>query len=315
MKAVSEIVDGVSTNLLFFDSRRSLEAFVEEQKQSNGVNRERFSINDTRRQADFDSDWYGTPVAKSFEDIKNHSNFLGRELYQSQKNKLSSMLRKSESLGQMQDVPSKKLKFNDLGLGVFCFPRAAVALRKHKRPDKTIKIVSDVRDVYAYFPNVENSVKTISLYQFIGGNANVTANELQYCGIATMAISEYLIENGYDVEINLIIGSFSNSVVCSSCVKVKSVSDELNINDLMLLSSDPRWFRYKGFKNIIANFNYFGERIDSQLGRIDTIVPYCVKLIEKHRQTDVLPIILKHTYSEAAVLQEVNRVLGIVKNS
>lgn len=315
MKAVSEIVDGVSTNLLFFDNRRSFEDFLNEIKII-GHNKSRFDNIDNRAKMFFNNvERFGSPQAKSYNDIINHSEFLGLEIYREQKEKIRSILKKSESLGQIQEIPNKKLKFNDLGLGVFCFPRAAVALRKHKRPDETIKIVSDVRDVYAYFPKSEDDKTAIVLYVFAGATAAYSGNEMLYNGIVVSAISEYLIENGYDVEVNVVINSYDNKASCGISIKVKSVTEDFNKNDLMLLTSDPRFYRFKGFKAQVAAFSFFDKKIDSDGGSSSLAMNYTTKLISKLKKTDAFPIIVNRCYSEHDVMKEVNRVLGIVKNS
>lgn len=314
MKAVSEIIDGVSTNLLFFDNRRSFDEFVSNSSgQSLNSAIRKNELDEQKR--DYATNFYGAPAAKSFEELSNHNAFLGQKVYREQKQKIKNLLRKAEKLGQIQEIPNKKLKFNDLGLGVFCFPRAAVALRNHKRPDGTIKKVSDVRDIYAYFPNSDDDRKTISLYQLVAHAAEIDSNQIIYNGIVTGVISEYLVENGYDVEVYAAYGAFYDNENCGSVVKIKSATDEININNLMLLVSDPRYYRTKGFLTIIESFSYFRKRIDSSMGGATVFKNEAKKLIEKHRKTDAFPIVIRSCTSEESVLAEVNRVLGIVSKT
>lgn len=314
MKAVSELIDGVSTNLLFFDNRRSFEEFALNPLNSD-FNSDVFKEKVSYFRNNFTNIFFGSPPAKSFEELMNHNSFLGEEIYLEQKQKVKKMLRKIENLGQLQEIPNKKLKFNDLGLGVFCFPRAAVALRKHKRPNGDIKIVSDVRDVYAYFPKSNDDNKLITLYQIVAHSASTDASKILYNGITTGLITEYLIENGFDVEVFAVFGSFHNKVNCGSVVKVKNATDEMSINSLMLLISDPRYYRTKVFFSVISSFSYFFRNISDGLGEPKPFENAAKIFIEQYRKTDTSPIVVRSCTNEQSVLAEINRILGIVKNA
>jgi len=68
--------------------------------------------------------------------------------------------------------------------------------------------------------------------------------------------------------LNVLLGTAHSDQISMGIIKVKRFEDRLDKNQLLLLSSDPRYFRYRGFKALIALTNYFGLTIPTSLGRI-----------------------------------------------
>jgi hypothetical protein len=101
-----------------------------------------------------------------------------------------------------------------------------------------------------------------------GANANIEGDQLLYVGLACAELVEFLELRGISVEVNVLLGTSFSNQVAMACVRVKRFQDKLDKNQLLLISSDPRYFRYRGFKSLVALSNYFGLTIPSGLGSI-----------------------------------------------
>ena len=101
-----------------------------------------------------------------------------------------------------------------------------------------------------------------------GGNANVKGNEMLYVGLACSELIEFLELRGVAVEVNILLGTSFAEQVSMAVIRVKRFQDQADKNQLLLMSSDPRYFRYRGFKSLVALSNHFQLNIPSSLGRI-----------------------------------------------
>lgn len=323
MKVIIQKLGRTKISALAHESRRMFESFVEQQSQKASYNNKvRLDTNLYRVETQYsDTERYGEPQAQSPKDILEHTKFLAMDKYAEIKREVSKVLRKAEQLNQINDVPKKKTEYNDLGLGVFTFSRAAMSLRKLYKDGKPVllpngkpKIVSDVRKVYAYRPVVNQEKDSVKLYILAGGSIKVKGTEMIYTGMGAIMIAEYLVENGYDVEINSIIMTGANSSQYGHIVKLKSYENDINVNDLLLTTASPRWFRYKGFKGIITSYDFFGKSCPDDLGfpvDFDTASVF-VEQLNKDSSTGLL---LKRTFSKQGVIDEVNRVLNQIKKA
>ncbi len=73
---------------------------------------------------------------------------------------------------------------------------------------------------------------------------------------------------GVPVEINVMLGSSYRGSVKVNVVRVKRFQDKLDVNQLLLMSSDSRYYRFRGFKALIAIADYFGLSIAADLGAV-----------------------------------------------
>ncbi len=229
------------------------------------------------------NDWYGTPHIKSMEELVHHDHFLGMHLLKVIQPKIKKRLERYLALVEDQVLPKPKLAYNDKGLGVFSFDRAAMGLFRmqptvaHTKMQKNIsqmKIELDrdnkttiVKKVYAQIKDKASSFPSLQLYITAGANANIKGDQLLYIGLACAELVEFMELRGIAVEVNIIFETYFEGHYPIAIVRLKRYEDPLDKNQLLLLSSDPRYFRYRGFKALIALSNYFGLTILPGLGR------------------------------------------------
>ena len=241
-------------------------------------------VQSTSQNLNSGTDWYGTPTPKDVKELEEHRTFLGMKLAQKIQPQIKEKL--ATYLDYLQDsvLPKPKMAYNDRGLGVFSFERAAMAMYKDfpvntQTPVSTAvsqmnielrnhQISTSVKSVYAYFQDKQMSYPSMQLYIMAGANANVKGDQLLYVGLACAELVDFLELRGISVEVNVLLGTSFSNQVAMACVRVKRFQDRLDKNQLLLVSSDPRYFRYRGFKSLVALSNYFGLTIPSGLGSI-----------------------------------------------
>ena len=278
-------------NYLLFDSIVAFNEFVDfEATQLRAINQRRWDsvIKSSENIITKKSDWLGSPAPKSILELEEHRSFLGmplvKEIQPKIKDKLSEYLRHIDTTV----LPKPKIAYNDRGLGVFSFERAAMGLYKsfplntQTTIDTSVSqmnielrnynIQTSVKSVYAYFKDRNTSYPSLQLYILAGANSNVKGNDLLYVGLACSELVEFMELRGISVEVNVLIGTTFSEQTCFSVVRVKRFQDKLDKNQLLLISSDPRYFRYRGFKALIAMSNYFGLNIPAGLGSMSKIM-------------------------------------------
>ena len=238
----------------------------------------------TRIRISSNSDWYGTPSPKNIEELEAHRTFLGMPLIKKIQPKIKDTLERYMVALENTILPMPKIAYNARGLGVFSFDRAAMGMYKNypvnlRTPiDTSISQMgialdkyaaqTSVKNVYAHFQDKEQSYPSLQLFIMSGANGEIKGNALLYVGLACAELVEFMELRGVSVEVNILMGtSFRNQVVLSQ-VRLKRYQDKLDKNQLLLMSSDPRYFRYRGFKSLIAMSDYLGLTIPSNLGRI-----------------------------------------------
>jgi hypothetical protein len=239
----------------------------------------------TERKIERDREWYGSPGPKQVSDLEEHKIFLGMHLIKKVQPKIKDKLEKYMRYLDSVVMPKPKLAYNNKGLGIFSFDRAAMGL--HRAPkinlstpiDKTLtqlnielgrdNLQTSMKDVYAYFQNRNTSNPSLRLYIMAGANAGVKGNDLLYVGLACAELVAFMEERNVGVEVNILLGSYDAGKVCMSIIRVKRFQDKLDKNQLLLMSSDPRYFRYRGFKGIIATYNRLGFVTPNGLGSIE----------------------------------------------
>lgn len=315
-------------NYLLFESVSKFHDFVNHEitkldahnrTQFNSVNREA-KVEITVR-----PDWYGHPVPSSITELDEHTAFLGIKLRQQLKPKIEKHLSEYLKYLDASVMPKPTVGYNDRGLGMFSFDRAAMGLYRHEKIalgtpiEKTAtqinielgrdQLNTNVKEVYAFFKNKNNSYLSIRLYLMAGANANVKGDDILYVGLTCAELVEFLEVRGVPVEVNVILGTSHNFQVCLACVTVKKFSEKIDINQLLLLSSDPRYFRYRGFKALIAISNYFGLQIPSGLGRIEKNMGD--QFVQAY---DPKGFVFEQSYSLGSAAFEVRRVVETYQN-
>jgi len=195
-------------------------------------------------------------------------------------------------------IKKKKLLFNDRGLGVFSFDRAAMGLKrvpvfyskKHNRNvpynevqqngnkfiytkdnsplKKSEKISSSNKKVFAYFPEIDKNEKAIDIYFSGEAPSKATPEQMIYCGIPAIIIAEMLIKAGYKVRISAIFGSKTRdkTKTLSAIVPVKDFNRPIDVNQLLIIASDATFNRTEGFLISVHLFDYFNLTCPDDLG-------------------------------------------------
>jgi hypothetical protein len=239
----------------------------------------------TIREIQRNSDWYGMPKPNGIAELEDHKAFLGMHLIKKIQPKIRKHLEKYLQYLDTEVMPKPKISYNDKGLGIFSFDRAAMGLFKSTKIqlstplDKTATqlnieigrtdLHTSMKDVYAYFENRNTSRPSLRLYIMAGANAGTAGDKLLYIGLACAELVEFMEMRNVGVEVNVLLGSAYDGKVCMGVIRVKRFQDKLDKNQLLLMSSDPRYFRYRGFKALIAMSNRFGYVIDDGLGSME----------------------------------------------
>lgn len=310
-------------NYLLFDSVFALNAFVDaEIMQLSSSNQSRWDMvmQSTSQNLKSGTDWYGTPTPKNIEELEAHHTFLGMPLVEKIqpkiKDKLAAYLKHLEN----NVLPKPKMSYNDRGLGVFSFDRAAMALFEQfpvstgSPIDTSVsqmnielrnkQIQTSVKSVYAYFQDKQQSYPSLKLYIMAGANAHVKGDNLLYVGLACAELVQFMELRGISVEVNVMLGTSFRNQVTMGCVRVKRFQDVLDKNQLLLLSSDPRYFRYRGFKALVAISNYFGLTIPSGLGTINAAMGTAFA-----KAVNPKGFVFEQSYSMDSAVKEVSKII------
>ncbi|WP_025663316.1 DUF7192 family protein [Aquimarina megaterium] len=315
-----------TTYYSFFDSVQVFNDFVDIQSASlNENNRgvlkrmnERITTSIRRG-----STWYGSPSPKNVSELNTHRYFLGMELLRTIQPKIKDKLAEYIKLMDSQILSKPKVAYNDRGLGVFSFDRAAMGLYRlqpsaSKNPvENTISQLqieldtsnktTAVKSVFAYFKDRKSSYPALRLYLMAGGNARVEGDALLYVGLACAELVEFMEIRGVAVEVNALLGTSFNSSVAMSVIRIKRFQDRLDKNQLLLMTSDPRYFRYRGFKSLIALSDHFGLNIPDGLGSLKENMgkDFVKEITEKQDRYAVF----EQSYSIDAAINEVTQII------
>jgi hypothetical protein len=229
-------------------------------------------------------DWFGVPVPKSTSELESHNSFLGMHLLKEIRPKLQDKLSEYLEYLAQSELPKPTIAYNDRGLGVFSFDRAAMGMYKIHTINRSTPIQENitklnielgkkqlqtsVKSVYAYFKHKQNSYPSLQLYVMAGANSHVKGNNILFVGLACAELVTFMEQRGISVEVNVLLGSHFRGQTTLGQIRVKRYQDRLDTNQLLLISSDPRYFRYRGFKALIVMANYFGYKIPEGLGRL-----------------------------------------------
>lgn len=295
---------------LTFDSLNAFHGFMDTHRLKPS-NRERWqgTKRSAQRHISSGSDWYGLPTPKSVEQLENHRDFIGMHLLDATRARLEKRMRGFMQYFEENEIPQRKIAYNSMGLGVFSFARASIGLHKVPKPDGGTKIVTSVKDVYAHFDRKDVADKTVKVFVAAGAPANIKGEQMLYVGIGMMLLVELFEKMGVGIEINVMLGSQDrNGTHYMTITKAKRLEDSLDKNLILLLCSDPRHFRFRGFQGIIAIYDYFGKTCPSGLGRsfdLSTSQDFVDSLNEKGKYN----YLFQQSYSLEAVEKEVERIL------
>jgi hypothetical protein len=248
-----------------------------------------------------DPDWFGHHFhPRTREGLEKHHEFKNVEALQRVEKEIRGMMAEVEQIVSTPLVPQKKITYNEMGFGIFSFDRAAMGLFKlywspvHGRnfPQQDVERISEpgqreayvlrsdnspievkyrssIKKVYAYHEPVERQVKGYSFYIESGANALIKADDMIYHGMSLCILAEYLMQMGYSVEINVLIGGVidDENYAAFSVITLKKYQDFLDKNLVLLTICDPAWFRYHGFKAIAYAFNHHDKDLPAGFGK------------------------------------------------
>ena len=280
--------NGTKYNYLQFDSVRAFNRFVDaetEQLNYSNANTWKHEIIEADLMLQKQTDWYGTPIPKGVDDLDNHNHFLGMHLLKELQPKIQEQMAQYLEHLNSNVMPKPKVDYNDRGLGMFSFDRASLGLFRNTKINVTTpldrttsqlkielgrsNINTLVKKVFAFFKNKEVSLPSMRLFVMAGANGNILGNELLYVGLACAELVDFLEQRGVAVEVNVLLGTTFNDTVNIGVIRVTRFQDKMDKNQLLLMSSDTRYFRFRGFNALIALCNRFGSTIPEGLGRID----------------------------------------------
>lgn len=278
----------------------------------------------TQRNIDNSSDWYGTPPPASIEALAAHTLYSGMHLLDAVHQKIQAWLQEYLAYVDREIMPKPGLAYNDRGLGIFSFDRAAMGLfpqipvntrtpldvtntQLHIELDDTC-IRTSVKKTFAWFSDKKVLKPALRLYVMAGGNAGVSGEGLLYPGLACAILADFLQQRGVAVALHVILGSAFNNQAYLAIIRVKRFQDALDKNMLLLLASDPRYFRYNGFRGLICLSNHFKGNIPTGLGSLHEKMgnTFIGNLAKKDNTKRYL---FEQSYSLEAATQEVKSIL------
>ena len=264
------------------------------------------------------SDWYGNPPPTSMKDLEAHRYFGKMELLEVIAPKIQKELDRYTELVEDELLKRPQLSANSKGLGVFSFDRAMMGLYKIpftkgsselERFHHQLKIelgkdkATTVKNTHLYFENTSASKPTLTLTLLAGANANIQGDALYYVGIVVALLTEYLESCHIGVAIDVLLGTSFGVHTIVSVIRVKPFEEPLDINQLLVMGSDPRYFRFNGFKGIIALADYCGLNIPSGLGKIDE------RITDAYMDHTPDVLLFNQSYSIDSAVREVSRIL------
>ncbi|MGZ4089109.1 MAG: hypothetical protein ACXVNM_08560 [Bacteroidia bacterium] len=285
--------------------------------------------------------WYGRGA--SFEEMeKGITEYISPELIENIYNQVEDKI----SARVKNRIKAKKVKYNPIGLGTFVFDRAAMSMYKIRefyslKHQRTVderevrktkggyKLISDntpveekekvktaTKDVYAFFPKINKEKYAVELFISCGGHASINSEQFLYSGVGAIIVAKLLEKARIQTRISIVIGSSPDDFKerCYACViPVKNYDQTLDVNLLALLTSDPRFFRFEGFKGIISLYDHFGQIAPASLGK-GMNKDYLIKVIEKSSYAKTAKIANHRfyfgwTFNEAEAVESVNETI------
>jgi hypothetical protein len=171
--------------------------------------------------------------------------------------------------------------------------RTPVIERWEEKPDGSPKIRTTSKKVYAYYPKQNKQNRAVEIYLAIGGSASINAEDFIYSGVSAIIVAQLLEKAHVNTRISIVVGTspdeFKRSVY-ASIIPVKEYDEKTDANLLALLSSDPRFYRYDGFKGVISTYEHFDTQAPPDIG------------VGFNERTNLIRTIEQSTYTSTAKL-------------
>lgn len=211
-----------------------------------------------------DPDWYGRDV--TYRELADGvTEYKDPNLIEQVYNKVNDQL----PAGIVSRIKKRKLDFNAMGMGVFCFDRAALTLYRAKTADGKTKVRTATKELFAWFPQESRDRHAVEIFISCDAPGDARADQMLYAGIAAIIIAELLTLAGIKVKMNIVNGSALDSqreLYVGCVVPVKDYDEPVDRNLIALLTSDPRFMRYDAFKGVVAAFDHFNKATPPGMG-------------------------------------------------
>ncbi|MGB3463950.1 MAG: hypothetical protein WBA74_01715 [Cyclobacteriaceae bacterium] len=265
-------------------------------------------------------DWYGEVRPTSIAELENYDTFERFDLLPHMRSLLRSSLSKFLKNLKIADIQTRKTLVNDRGVGVFSYDLAAHGLYASYPIDLATNISTGIsqmnielrqkvirtnnRRTYLHIERDRRELPSLQLFVTCGAASNIRGKDMYYVGLACAELVSILEKRGIPVQINVILGLYYRTQINASIVRIKAYHEPLNINLLLLMTSDPKYWRFKGFLSLIAQFDYNGWKVPQGLGyREPKLAKICASFI------DPQAFVFEHCYSLDDAKNEVLRIL------
>ena len=267
-----------------------------------------------------------SPLVTDIKQLERHDTFLQMELVKEVYPKLQEQLYAWLRQGKFTThLPVKKLAYNDRKLGVFSFARAAMGLQKNftiyttppvKRLQSQIRLAlgqapwrTTVKATHAFFSSKPQNRPMFRFYLLAGGHAARSGQSLYYTGIGLAVLIDFLQAYQIATEVYVIHAAKVRTHIFAAITKVKAAEHPLDLNQLLLLGSDPRFFRYQGFLTLISVAQHYKLQIPESLGKFPSDLGH--QILKELPQEGIL---FEQHYSLQATLQAMVQLLQQIEN-
>jgi len=144
-----------------------------------------------------------------------------------------------------------------------------VQQRWEQKKDGKPKIRTTSKNVYAYYPKINKEKQAVELFISCGAHVGIKAEAFLYSGISAIIIAQLLEKARIQTRISIVVGSSPDGfedTAYACIIPVKNYDENLDMNLLALLSSDPRFFRHEGFKGVVSMYDHFKIACPQTLG-------------------------------------------------
>lgn len=313
------MIDGHTFRYVSFSSLEEMNRFVDQQeKMFSAGNRKEWNeyVVETGSKLQSKGAWFGNPVPASVKELEDHTTYGDMELLKTTRKLIESRLTHFLKRKGTEEMPKRKIAYNSMGLGIFSFDRAAIGLHKTRNQHGEVRITTSIQDVYAYFQHKKVEQQNVRLYIVAGANGNVTGNDMMKVGLGATLLAEFLLEREYGVEISVIYGADPRSepgVSYMGITKIKKFENSLDKNITMVLSSDPKYFRYRGFKTFHALYNSFDATFDAGTSSLVS-EGKSKQFVESLQAKNSFAYVFNRSYNVDGVAQEIERILNDISN-
>lgn len=205
---------------------------------------------------------------------------------------------------------------------------------KHGKP----RFSSSWKKSFIYIPKVEKELRRIDLIIPLAYSGELTTEQIHWNTVAVLAIAQKL--NNSNIQYRIIASRSikpsreymrdeigERSVFCF--IKIKDESEQLDINELSVIISDTRFYRYKLFLLSYAmqydcGFDrYAGEGVSIPISDVDLVKSKYIEFLSKQEsETDresakyptskiVVPLSLSENQAKEAYMSTINQIEGL----